>query len=241
MQARWDRNAIRNWGRTEAAAAARAAAAAAINVQRTHETRYFYSTPRRIYTLFGLNVIIASASATLLLHQDGFCQLDFDSGALQVFVRLEWEPGKVDEVKRGSGDGGNWTQQRQPSRSYCTSFLCISYKTTHAACGAVFGSLSIASRRVRVNLTRRGQHQSGPGQCGPKTQDPRAETGVSNRRRCRCSKWAYQVIPKHKRNYSNQIIFMLNYDRQQAGGTAQLCVCVCACEYLCICKIQVYP
>lgn len=103
MQARWDRNAIRNWGRTEAAAAR--AAAAAINVQRTHETRYFYSTPSRIYTLFGLNVIIASASATLLLHQDGFCQLDFDSGALQVFVRMEWEPGKVDEKKRGRGVG----------------------------------------------------------------------------------------------------------------------------------------
>lgn len=101
MQARWDRNAIRNWGRTEAAAPT-AAAAAAINVQRTHETRYFYSTPSRIYTLFGLNVIISSASATLL-HQDGFCQLDFDSGALQVFVRLEWEPGKVDERKRGRG------------------------------------------------------------------------------------------------------------------------------------------
>jgi len=61
----------------------------------------------------------------------------------------------------------------------------------------------------------------------PNTEDPQPDpgflgiwdlrTGVSNRRRCRCSKWAYQVIPKHKRNYSNQIIFMLNYDRQQAG------------------------
>lgn len=105
MQARWDRNAIRNWVRIEADATA---AAAAINVQRTHETRYFYSTPRRIYTLFGLNVIIASASAsssaTLLLpHQDGFCQLDFDSGALQVFVRVEWVPGKVDEERRELG------------------------------------------------------------------------------------------------------------------------------------------
>jgi len=29
------------------------------------------------------------------------------------------------------------------------------------------------------------------------------------------------VIPKHKRNYSNQIIFMLNYDRQQAGDAAR--------------------
>lgn len=123
------------------------------------------------------------------LTKTGF---DFDSGALQVFVRLEWEPGKVDEEKRGRGRG-NWTQQRQPSRSYCTSFLCISYKTTHAACGAVFGSLPHRGEAaIQVNLTRRGQHQSAvrwqSSRAAVRTQDPRPETGVSNRRRCRCSK-----------------------------------------------------
>lgn len=35
------------------------------------------------------------------------------------------------------------------------------------------------------------------------------------------------MIPKHKRNYSNQIIFMLNYDRQQAGDAVLGSVVCC--------------
>lgn len=105
-----------------------------------HMKQDIFTVSKRIYTLAMVSTLLLHrrpSECPLLLVRRVFVSSDFDSGALQVFV-MGWGSCSLPAVIVHLFC--SLSLARSVSEQNSVSLLYFTYKTTHAACGAVLGA-----------------------------------------------------------------------------------------------------